>query len=57
MRLATGTLDAERLFLWNTESGDWSTFDIDVPAGVTSGPQRSADVAGERVERRFRRSG
>lgn len=57
VRLATGTLDAERLFLWNTDSSDWSTFDIDVPAGVTSSPQRSTDVAGERVERRFRRSG
>ena len=55
VRLATGTLEAERLFLWNTDAGDWSTFDVDVPAGVTSGPQRSADVAGERVERRFRR--
>jgi hypothetical protein len=57
VKLASGTLDAERLFLWNAESGEWSTFDVDVPVEVASGSQRSADVAGERVERRFRRSG
>jgi hypothetical protein len=55
--LAAGTLDAERLFLWNADIGDWITFDADVPVGAPLGAERLADVAGERVERRFRRFG
>lgn len=57
VRLAAGTLDAERLFLWDEGANDWFTFDADVPVEVLSGAERRSDVASERVERRFRRLG
>ena len=55
VKLAAGTLDVERLFLWDADIAEWITFDADVPVGVPLGAERHADVAGERVERRFRR--
>jgi hypothetical protein len=56
VRLASSTPDAQRLFLWDGDVNEWITFDADVPVGVPSGPERRADFAAERVERRFRRS-
>ncbi len=55
VQLAAGTLDVERLFLWDTDIAEWITFDADVPVGAPLGAERHANVAGERVERRFRR--
>lgn len=52
---AAGTLAAQRLFLWDGDIAEWITFDAEVPVGAPLGPERHADIAGERVERRFRR--
>ncbi len=55
LQLAGDSVDADRLFLWDTDASRWSTFDADVPVGVSLPAERRADVAGQRVERRFRR--
>lgn len=54
--LAAGTLESERLFLWDGDVSEWITFDADVPVGVPSGPEARADRDGELIQRRFRRS-
>lgn len=55
VRLAAGTLDPERLFLWDADTTSWRTFDVDVPVGVPSAGERGDNVAREPVERRFGR--
>lgn len=57
VQLAAGTLEAERLFLWDAETSAWSTFDADVSVAVPSGGERGADLPGEVPQGRFRRSG
>ena len=56
VRLATGTLQAERLFLWDADVAEWITFDADVPVGVPSGDEGRADLRSELLKHRFRRS-
>ncbi len=54
-RLADGTLDRERLFLWDPDAADWITFDAAVPVAAGSPPKRPGDPGGELPQGRFRR--
>lgn len=56
VQLAAGTLESERLFLWDGDVTEWITFDADVPVGVTSGAEGRADLRSELLQHRFRRS-
>ncbi len=56
--LAASTLDADRLLLWDPQQEDWTAFDSVIPdiAPVgSSAAEGASDVAGEAMQRRFRR--
>lgn len=55
VHLASGTLDPDRLILWDPDAADWRTFDVDVPVAVGSAAEGGADLAGERAQGGFGR--